>query len=65
IMCNNIYDITEVLEIINSIENLNKYDNRRGNLRRNIKLEEKKINSNRDKESYTKEEILHILQNIL
>ncbi|APR02353.1 TPA: hypothetical protein ACXDAY_002287 [Clostridium botulinum] len=64
-MCNNIYDITEVLEIINSIENLNKYDNRRGNLRRNIKLEEKKINSNRDKESYTKEEILHILQNIL
>ncbi|AUN01424.1 hypothetical protein EXM90_11500 [Clostridium botulinum] len=63
-MCNNIYDVTEVLEIINSIENLNKYDSRRVNLRKNIELEEKKINSS-DKESYTKEEILHILQNIL
>ncbi|MBY6842827.1 hypothetical protein [Clostridium botulinum] len=60
----NIYDVTEVDEIINSIENLNKYDSRRGNLRKNIELEEKKINSS-DKESYTKEEILHILQNIL
>ncbi|APH20815.1 hypothetical protein [Clostridium botulinum] len=64
-MCNNIYDVTEVLEIIDSIENLNKYDNRRGNLRKNIELELNKINSNSDKESYTKEEILHILQNIL
>ncbi|HID0768153.1 TPA: hypothetical protein ACXDAZ_002683 [Clostridium botulinum] len=63
-MCNNIYDVTEVLEIINSIENLNKYDSRRGNLRKNIKLELNKINSS-DKESYTKEDILHILQNIL
>ncbi|NCI19794.1 hypothetical protein EJM73_09160 [Clostridium botulinum] len=62
---NNNYDFTEVYEIINSIKNLNKYDNRRGNLRENIKLELNKINSNSDKESYTKEEILHILQNIL
>lgn len=61
----NNYDITEVYEIIDSIQNLNKYDSRRGNLRRNIELELNKINSNSHKESYTKEEILHILQNIL
>ncbi|HDK7195000.1 TPA: hypothetical protein PTV74_003307 [Clostridium botulinum] len=61
----NIYDVTEVYEIIDSIRNLNKYDNRRGNLRENIKLELNKIDSNSDKESYRKEEILHILQNIL
>ncbi|HCL4455252.1 TPA: hypothetical protein N2D10_003279 [Clostridium botulinum] len=63
-MCNNIYDITEVLQIINSIKNVNKYDNRRGNLRINIELELNKMNSS-NKESYTKEDILHILQNIL
>lgn len=63
-MFNN-YDITEVYEIIESIKKLNKYDNRRGHLRENIKLELNKMNSNKDKESYTKEEILHILQNIL
>ncbi|EQC1535469.1 hypothetical protein [Clostridium botulinum] len=61
----NIYDVTEVDEIINFIKDLNKYDSRRGNLIRNIELELNKINSNSDKESYTKEEILHILQNIL
>ncbi|EKS4345192.1 hypothetical protein QB607_003196 [Clostridium botulinum] len=62
---NNNYDVTEVYEIIDSIQNLNKYDNRRGNIRKNIELELNKLNSNSDKESYTKEEILHILQNIL
>ncbi|MBY6773677.1 hypothetical protein FDC64_11350 [Clostridium botulinum] len=63
-MNNNYYDVTEVYEIIDFVKNLNKYDNRRGNIRRNIKLELNKIEYNK-KEDYTRGEVLEILKNIL
>lgn len=63
-MNNNFYDVTEVDEIINFVKNLNKYDNRRGNIRKNIKLELNKMEYNK-KEDYTREEVLEILKNIL
>lgn len=68
-MNNNYYDVTEVYEIIDFVKNLNKYDNRRGNIRRNIKLELNKIEYNKieynKKEDYTRGEVLEILKNIL